>query len=114
MAIPPDIRADAEAALTAFCAQHSSAAGADRQRYTYGLEPSSAVLIEQRPSFMKPSEWTSKPIAKFRYSEARNVWSLYWVDANERWHRVSNVKTEKSIQKLLEVVLADPLGVFWS
>ena len=114
MAIPASVRADAEVALGAFCEQHSSSAGADRLRYTYQFEPSSALLIEQRPSFMKPDEWTSKPIAKFRYSEARDTWSLYWVDANERWHRVSNVPTEKKIDALLKVVLSDPLGVFWS
>jgi hypothetical protein len=114
VAIPPEVRADAEVALAEFCAKHSSTAGADPLRYTYEFETNAALLIEQRPGFLNQDAWTSKPIARLRYSEARNVWSLYWSDSDKRWHRVSNVETEKDIRVLLQVVVKDPLGVFWS
>jgi hypothetical protein len=113
VAIPTEIRTDAEAALGEFCSRHSSAEVADRLRYTYEIVANAALLIEQKPSFMNPADWASKPVAKFRYSEARNVWSLYWGDSNDRWHRLSNVKPEKDIRKLLKTVIDDPLGVFW-
>ena len=114
MAIPPEARAEAETALAAFCSQHSSEIGGDKQRYTFTFETNAAVVVEQRPGFVNASEWTSKPIAKFRYSEARSNWTLYWAESNGKWHRVSNVEAEKDIRKLLEVVVKDPLGVFWS
>ena len=114
MAISPEARADAEVALAEFCEKHSSAPGADRLRYIYQFETNAAVLLEQRPGFMNAEEWVSKPMAKLRYSEARDTWSLYWSDTSERWHRVSNVKAEKDIRVLLQVVVTDPLGVFWS
>lgn len=113
MAIPTEVRADAETALGQFCREHSSTER-EQPRYTYDIEGTSALLIEQRPGFMRPEELTSKPIAKFRYSQARAVWSLYWVDANERWHRVSGVPADKSIRVLLQAVLTDASGVFWS
>jgi hypothetical protein len=112
--IPSEVRAQAETALEEFCRKHSSAPGADRLRYIYQFEASAALLLEQRPGFMNPDDWVSVPRAKFRYSQARNEWSLYWSDANNRWHRVSDVKAAKDIQVLLQVVVADPLGVFWS
>ena len=112
--IPPEVRAQAETALEEFCAQHSSAPGADRLRYKCQFETSAALLLEQRPGFMNPDDWVSVPRAKFRYSQARNEWSLYWADTSSRWHRVSNVKAAKDIRVLLESVVADPLGVFWS
>ena len=114
MPIPAEHLAQAEAALREFCETHSSAPGADRLRYTYRLESSAAVLLEERPGFMKPDEWVAVPRAKFRYSQARNEWSLYWADANGRWQRVSNVKANADIHVLLKVVVDDPLGVFWS
>ena len=114
MTIPADVRAQAEAALDEFCAKHSSAPGADRLRYTYSFESSAVLLIEQRPGFMNAEEWVSRPIAKFRYSEARDQWSLYWADADRRWHRVSNAKANKDIRVALQSVVSDPLGVFWS
>jgi hypothetical protein len=114
VAIPADVRAKAEAALSEFCEQHSSAPGADRLRYVYQFEPNAAVLLEQRPGFMNPDDWVARPIAKFRYSEARNTWALYWSDANGKWHRVSDTKADSDIRAMLRFVISDPLGVFWS
>ena len=112
MGIPNEIKTDAESALDAFCTTHSASEVAG-QRYTYEFGANAVLLIEQRPSFVNPADWTSRPLAKFRYSEARDRWSLYWTDANERWHRVTNVEGAKDIRTLLEVVVKDPLGVFW-
>lgn len=112
MSIPTNIRSEAESALRAFCESHSSSDVA-QQRYTYEFGSNAVVLIEQRPSFMNAAEWTSRPLAKFRYSEARDRWSLYWTDNNERWHMVTGVKGAKDLRTLLDVVVKDPLGVFW-
>lgn len=114
MAIPPDTRATAERLLDEFIRKHSAAEGTDQPRYSYRVDANAAVLVEDRPSFMSASSWTSKEIAKFRYSEARNTWTLYWRDSSDKWHRVSNVDAEKDLSKLLDVVVSDPLGVFWS
>ena len=114
MAIPADIRVQAETILAEFCATHSSAPGADPLRYAYAIESNAAVLLEQRPGFLNPDDWVSRPIAKFRYSEARNNWSLYWSDTSGKWHRVSDAKAESDIREVLKVVISDPSGVFWS
>jgi Protein of unknown function (DUF3024) len=114
VAIPPDVIEVAKTALAEFCAEHSSAPGGDPLRYTYEFETNAALLLVQRPGFMNPDAWVSTPVAKFRYSEARSEWSLYWCDANGKWHRVSNVKAANDIRVLLQTVVSDPLGVFWS
>lgn len=114
MAITPEAREEAAAALAEFCAAHSSGPGQDLLRYVYEFETNAALLLVQRPGFMNREHWQSTPVAKFRYSEARSEWSLYWSDANSKWHRVSNVKAAKDIRVLLQEVLSDKLGVFWS
>lgn len=111
--MPEDIRADAEAALAEFCRVHSSADVADQLRYEYEVLDSSALLKQARPSFLNASSWASNPVAKFRYSQAKNVWTLYWADSNEKWHRVSSAKAAPDIRTLLAAVLDDPSGVFW-
>jgi Protein of unknown function (DUF3024) len=113
VAIPPEVRADAEIAFADFCRQQSSAAVADQQRYEYELSDNAALLIGRRPAFLSHLEWTSVPVAKFRYSPARHVWSLYWPDTNERWHRLSSVKAAGDIRVLLKAVASDTSGVFW-
>ena len=112
MSIPETVRADAVVALQSFIDAHSTNESADL-RYTYNIEANGAVLVQQRPSFVNASEWSARPLAKFRYSEARNTWSLYWADVNGRWHRVPNVEGATDIRTLLDVVVRDPVGVFW-
>ena len=114
MAIPNEVRVEAESALREFCAAHSSEPGADRLRYAYTFEPNAAILVAERPGFINRDEWLSTAVAKFRYSEARHQWSLYWREANGKWHRVSGVKATNDIRELLQAVVADSLGVFWS
>lgn len=111
--MPEAVRTDAAAALAEFCREHSSASVADQLRYEYEVGDNSALLIEKRPSFMDASAWTSLPVAKFRYSPAKHLWTLYWSNSNERWHRVSSVKAAADIRTLLKAVIADPSGVFW-
>ena len=113
MAIPPDVRADAEIALSEFCKENSSEAVADQSRYEFEILENHALLVERRAGFLSHLEWTTVPVAKFRYSPAKLVWSLYWPDTNERWHRLSNSKAAKDIRTLLQAVKSDTSGVFW-
>lgn len=113
MAIPEEIRAAAEVSLSEFCQRHSSEAVADQLRYEYAFDANSALLIEKRPSFLNPADWTAMPRAKFRYSASKGVWTLYWGDNNEKWHRVSSAPASPNIESLLQQVIADPSGVFW-
>jgi hypothetical protein len=112
MAIPDDIREPAARTLAEFCRSHTTEAVADQLRYEYSFAGNAALLIERRPSFMNPSEWTSRAVAKFRYSAGKGVWTLYWADRNDKWHRVSSAPAAARIDSLLAQVLADPSGVF--
>jgi Protein of unknown function (DUF3024) len=114
VAIPSEVRTDAEIALTEFCSQqNSSAEVADQSRCEFEILENHVLLIERRPSFLNHLEWTSLPKAKFRFSPAKNVWSLYWPDTDQRWHRLSSAKTAKDIRVLLKAVATDTSGVFW-
>jgi hypothetical protein len=112
MPLPPEVASVAEAALRDFCTHHSSPAIADQVRYAYEINGLTALLLEQRPGFMNPSEWSSFPVAKFRYALAKRQWSLYWADSNDRWRRLTNVPPTDDIRKLIQVVADDPLSVF--
>jgi hypothetical protein len=113
VAIPDDVRENAAAALAEFCAKSSSADVADQSRLEFEIHENQAVLIERRPSFLNHLQWTALPKAKFRYSPAKGVWSLYWPDTDQRWHRLSSAKTAKDIRVLLNAVSTDTSGVFW-
>jgi Protein of unknown function (DUF3024) len=113
MSIPPNVRAEAEVLLEDFCRRHSSAVVSDQLRYGYEFEANAVVLQAQRPGFMNPDTWSTVPVAKLRYSEARQMWSLYWSDTNGRWHRLSSIPMAAEMRTLLEAIEADASGVFW-
>lgn len=99
--------------LADFCRRHSSASVSDQLRYDFAFVASTVLLQAQRPGFMNPGEWTTVPVAKLRFSEARRTWSLYWSDANGRWHRMTSVPMDKDIRVLLQAIETDASGVFW-
>jgi hypothetical protein len=113
MSIPPEVRSEAERLLADFCSRHSSDVVADQLRYSFQFDANAVLLQAQRPGFMNPETWSTVPVAKLRYSEARGTWSLYWVDTNGRWHRLSNVPMAADIRTLLQAIEADDAGVFW-
>jgi len=113
MPIPSAVQAEAEVLLTDFCTRHSSDVVSDQLRYSFQFEANAVLLQAERPGFMNPGSWSTVPVAKLRYSEARSTWSLYWSDTNGRWHRLSNVPMAADIRTLLKAIEADEAGVFW-
>jgi hypothetical protein len=113
MPLPADVRAAAEIVLAEFCRSQSPRTLADRLRYEYAFVAHTALLIERRPHFMNPAEWTSLTVAKFRYTVSKGVWTLYWADRNEKWRRLLGVDASPSVDALIAEVIADPFRVFW-
>lgn len=72
-----------------------------------------ATLIEDRPRFDKPEEWTHSPVAQFRFDEGKKTWTLYCCDRNSKWYVYEPAKPAKSFDALLDEVDRDPTGIFW-
>ena len=79
----------------------------------YKIHGNSVTLIESRPFYFDPANWSEQKIAQFRYGKDDRDWTLYWADRNERWHIYPKIKSSKSIDDLLNEVDNDPISVFW-
>ena len=113
MPIPPAVLRDVERKLAAFCRRHSPARIADKLRYEFSHVQNDVILHECRPNFRGFGPWSHLSIARFRYTQTRGEWTLYWADRNEKWHRFSGSPSSTDISDLLAVVDADPTGIFW-
>ena len=58
-------------------------------------------------------EWTSYPIAQLRFNRSTPLWSLYWRDAEVRWHRYEGIHPAAHVDPLLVEIEADPMARFW-
>jgi hypothetical protein len=102
-----------EAILNHFCRTRCPEHLHDRVQLTFRIEGLIATIFERRPYFHDRSRWTQTDIARFRYFKNRDVWELYWVDRNSRWHRYGQCRANHSIEPLLADVDKNSTGIFW-
>ncbi len=58
-------------------------------------------------------EWTSRGVARLRYTTKVGLWTLYWSDRNGRWHRYDLIEPAPDVRVLLDEVDRDPTCIFW-
>jgi hypothetical protein len=87
----------------------------DQIRYELDLTATSATILECRPPWRSDfgPDWTRFPIARLRYTQTKNHWSLYWRDRNLRFHLYDLVAASPHVDDLLAEVDRDPTGIFW-
>ena len=71
------------------------------------------TIISVRPAFDDPSRKAEHPIAKARWVGTQNVWKLYWMRADLKWHSYEPLPESPSIATLLAEVDRDPHCCFF-
>ena len=73
------------------------------------------TIFECRPpwSELVGSEWSRTPIARLAYVKAREEWTLYWADRNNRFQRYWECGPRPHVGDLLAEIDADPTCIFW-
>lgn len=112
MAIPELQRKQIERDLRAYC-DDVPARIRDQLRYGFSIVGNSVELFEERPRFDKPSEWLRHPIAKFRYVAKTEVWQLYCMYRDLKWHRYEPLASAGRFGLLFAEVERDPTCIFW-
>ena len=85
----------------------------DKLALQYRWRGNSVTVIERRPYFRDPSEWTSSPIARFRCDATARLWFLDCPDRNGRWHEFTPESPSPRFQVMLDALDEDVTGIFW-
>lgn len=103
------------AAARHYCEQRVPPHAIDDVRVELEESRGAITIVERRPPWREDfgPEWTSLGIARFRWSSGAGVWTLYWRDRNQKWHRYDLISSTPSIGPLLDEVDRDPTGIFW-
>jgi hypothetical protein len=110
--MPAGQRREAQKVLARFCDRVSSQLR-DKIAYSVQFRGNSAVILEGRPSFTRPTEWTQLKMARFTFEPTSARWSLQWADQNERWHPYQGMRHSRRLEVLLAEVERDPTGIFF-
>lgn len=84
-----------------------------RLRIGCRFEGPAVLLYEARPHFEPPHQWREEPVAKFRYVKSRQVWQLFCMHRDLRWHVYHRLPESPDLSSLVAEVEQDPTGIFW-
>ncbi len=113
MALPELTKKQAEEALNSFFQKRVPSHARDKVRLVFSFRGNSVSLLEERPYFQDPSQWTSTPVAQFRFDQDDKTWTLYCPDRNSKWHVYDHAKPSRQFIHLLRAVEDDATGIFW-
>jgi hypothetical protein len=78
----------------------------------YLLTKDSVELIEIRPQWDNPKVITKRPYARARYFKSRDLWRVYWMRADLKWHLYEPDLEAKTIERFLAIVDKDEYCCF--
>jgi hypothetical protein len=86
----------------------------DQMRIDVTVDGNRVTLADGRPPWDGSSgEWTSAPFAQLRYEPATGLWSLWWGDSDDRWHRYQDPAPVTDVGVLIEEIREDPACIFF-
>jgi hypothetical protein len=73
------------------------------------------TVVERRPPWREDygPQWSSRAVARLRYTKATGVWTLYYTDRNLRFHRYDPAPATAHVVDLLAEIDRDPTAIFW-
>ncbi len=97
--------------LTKYCEQRIPAHIRNELRLDYEFDGDSVTLVEVRPAFRSPGEFTRGQIAQFRRTSSS--WLLYCSDQHLEWHLYDPFPESTVFEELLAAVDRDETGIFY-
>jgi hypothetical protein len=85
----------------------------DEYRIELELGPNAITIVSCEPPWPGSDEPVRMPVARLRFVANANVWRLYWVDSNDRFHLFEPFPEVRDVQSLLREIDADPTNIFW-
>ncbi|MBC8375003.1 MAG: DUF3024 domain-containing protein [FCB group bacterium] len=85
----------------------------DKLHLEYEIEDQSIILMEVRQHWQDPNKQTRTEVAKIRYIRSTNIWKLYWMRQDLKWHLYEPHPEDFSYVSLLEVIDEDEFCCFF-
>lgn len=85
----------------------------DKVDLAFRIENQSVFIFEIRAVYNNPQDKIESPIAKATWVKSRNVWRIYWMPSDLKWHSYAPLPEVRSLQKFIDVVEADAHACFF-
>ena len=85
----------------------------DKVDIGFRIERQSVEIYEIRSRWHDPKEKYESSVAKATYVKSRDLWKVYWMRADMKWHGYDTGSVVRTLEEFLEVVAEDSHGCFW-
>ncbi len=111
MAVPT---ADLEA-IAAWCDALVPAEVRDQLWMEYDVTNRHVDVVEVRPDWIDPQNnpHMRMPVARLRYTAYAGLWSIYWVDRNEKFHLHETFRPTPNVHEVLAFLDNPDSDIFW-
>ena len=115
MAIPELTKQSAEQLLVEFCDQQVPQFVRDQVYLKHKSRGNDLTLVEWRAPWRPGAndEWTSRPLALFRWRPATATWILKWADRDGKWLEYPNFEPVGDVALAIAEVRKDPHCCFF-
>ena len=79
----------------------------------YRIEKQSVEIFEIRPKWDDPKVILEHSVAKATYVKTQNVWKIFWMRADLKWHTYDPIPNTKMIEVFVDIVDDDTHGCFF-
>ncbi len=73
----------------------------------------SVEIFEVRPRWDQPQETMETPVAKATYVKAKNIWRVFWMRRDLKWHRYGPAPEVSSLEDFGRLVHEDKHACFF-
>ena len=85
----------------------------DKVDLAYRISGHSIEIFEIRPHFMKKCEKVEQAVAKTTFVRTQNIWRLFWMRRDLKWHSYEPRPEVASLEEFLDVVERDEYCCFF-
>lgn len=104
------------ALVESFCGARVPTAVFDQVRLVARRRGATVTIIEEQATWrggeVTDTAWMEMPVAQLRWNARSALWSLYWADSDDAWHRYDPLARCSMKLAICEIDL-DPFNVFW-
>ena len=79
----------------------------------FRLDGQSVEIFEIRAVWNNPEKKMEEPVAKATYVKCKNLWKVYWMKSDLKWHKYEPEFEVKELADFVAVVDEDRYACFW-
>lgn len=79
----------------------------------FRIEKYNIFIFEIRARWNKPDEKIEESVAKATYTKTKDVWKIFWMRCDMKWHQYEPLPEVKNLRGFLSIVDKDQYGCFW-